>query len=88
EGPARFVPVRSSDNRIFTCFLEFRGDTIIVHDILHTRENGHWQLRVSCYQKLRLDYRRVITALRDNGMEVDTLPGENGMVVVNARKPS
>ena len=88
EGPARFVPVRSSDNRIFTCFLEFRGDTISVHDILHTKENGHWQLRVSCYQKLRLDYRRVIAALHDHGMEVDTLPGENGMVIVSARKAS
>ena len=87
-GAARFLPVRNSEDRIFTCFLEYRGDTIEVHDILHARVDGEWRLHVSQYQKLRLDYRLVIGFLQDRGMAVDSLPGKDGMIVIKATKPA
>ena len=88
EGAARFIPIRSDDQRIFTCFLEYCGDIINVHDILQVRDGGGWQLRVSCYRKLLLDYRRVAAVLRDAGMQV-TEPFEfDGMMVVEAVKPA
>jgi SAM-dependent methyltransferase len=57
EGPARFIPVRSDEGRILTCFLEYENaDTVMVHDIVHLREreNGGWKMQASCYRKLRL----------------------------------
>lgn len=88
NGPDRFIPVRSSPDRIFTCFLEFRGKTIDVHDILHTRENGEWRLDVSRYTKLRLDYNDVVESLRSEGLRVDDVLDHHGMKVIRARKPS
>lgn len=37
-GTDRFLPVRSTDDRIMTCFLEYAdADTVMVHDLIHTR---------------------------------------------------
>jgi len=35
EGERRFIPVRSDDDRILTCFLEYADSRVIVHGILH-----------------------------------------------------
>ena len=37
EGVGRFVPVRQDDRRILTCFLEYRGTTVTVYDLLYER---------------------------------------------------
>jgi SAM-dependent methyltransferase len=87
-GPDRFLPVRSDDERIFTCFLEYKGRTIDVHDILHTRQNGEWRMQVSRYQKLCLDYCDVVDALRRQALEVDDVSEHRGMKVIVARKPA
>ena len=55
EGPQRFIPVRSDENRILTCFLEYGADKVMVHDVLHERQAQGWLTRVSSYPKLRLD---------------------------------
>jgi SAM-dependent methyltransferase len=47
EGPARFIPERSDDDRILTCFLEYSTDHVDVHDVLQEREGSHWKLRVA-----------------------------------------
>jgi SAM-dependent methyltransferase len=58
QGPARFIPVRSDEDRILTCFLEYESaDTVLVHDLLHLRDRlngGGWKMHASCYRKLRL----------------------------------
>ncbi|GAA4934580.1 class I SAM-dependent methyltransferase [Streptomyces coeruleoprunus] len=55
HGPDRFIPVRSTDDRILTCFLDYvDGDTVLVHDLLHTRQDDTWHLKTSSYPKLRL----------------------------------
>lgn len=51
---ARFIPVRSDDERILTCFLEYSEDAVTVHDLLHERVDGAWRQHVSSYRKLRL----------------------------------
>ena len=51
----RFIPVQSDDQRIMTCFLEFdQPETVMVHDLVHTRGAAGWQFEKSCYRKLRL----------------------------------
>jgi 2-polyprenyl-3-methyl-5-hydroxy-6-metoxy-1,4-benzoquinol methylase len=87
-GADRFIPIRSSSDRIFTCFLEHKGKTIDVHDILHTRHGSEWQLQVSHYSKLCLDYKDVVEFIRHNHMLVDNVLDHHGMKLLRARKPA
>lgn len=88
RGPDRFIPVRSSPDRIFTCFLEYGEKTVDVHDMLYTRHADEWQLQVSRYAKLRLDYRDVVDTLRRNGLQAGLAPDHSGMKVIRAEKPA
>lgn len=54
-GTDRFLPVRSTEDRIMTCFLEYQDDdTVMVHDLIHTRSGSTWDQQVSSYPKLRI----------------------------------
>jgi SAM-dependent methyltransferase len=81
----RFIPVRSDERRILTCFLEYEEDTVVVHDILHERGGDAWETRVSSYRKLRLSPDRVIGSLETSGFEARREAGARGMVRVVAR---
>lgn len=87
EGPDRFIPIRSSEDRIFTCFLEYESDVVRVHDILQHRENGEWRLAISGYQKLRLGMGWVADTLVSEGLGIARRMEANGMLVLHARKP-
>lgn len=54
-GTSRFIPVRSDDQRIHTCFLEYGSDVVHVHDLLYTKHEEGWVFSASVYDKLRLD---------------------------------
>jgi SAM-dependent methyltransferase len=82
---ARFVPVRSDERRILTCFLEYEEDTVVVHDILHERAGDAWETRVSSYRKLRLAPDRVIASLETIGFETRREKAANGMVRLVSR---
>jgi hypothetical protein len=79
-GDQRFVPVRSDDNRILTCFLEYEPESVVVHDILHQRTPEGWQTRVSHYRKLRLSPGNLIASLQSNGFSVRSEAGMRGMI--------
>jgi predicted O-methyltransferase YrrM len=79
-GAERFVPVRSDAGRILTCFLETHGDTVTVHDIVHTHLEGGWQMRVSAYEKLRLDPQWLLRAAQDAGLNGTVTTGPRGMM--------
>ncbi len=79
-GEQRFISVRSDDERILTCFLDFNESTVAVHDILHERRQGYWETRVSAYPKLRIAPQAVAQALGNLGLEVRTESGLRGMV--------
>jgi len=85
-GNGRFIPVKSDADRILACFLEYAADHVDVHDMLHERNGGTWQLRVSSYRKLRLHPQWVSASLHDRGFAVCTEPGLAGMVRVIATK--
>jgi SAM-dependent methyltransferase len=54
-GLDRFIPVYGDQDAIMTCFLEFdRPDTVLVHDLVYSREGEQWLLHKSNYRKLRL----------------------------------
>lgn len=85
-GADRFIPIRSSDDRIFTCFLEYDEDVVHVHDILQRRVNGVWDLSVSGYRKLRIGMDWVAETLADGGLETVRRLDDGGMLVLQARK--
>jgi SAM-dependent methyltransferase len=87
QGDGRFIPVRSDERRILTCFLEYAETTVTVHDLLHQLEGGSWRLHVSSYAKLRLAPKWVVEQLSSRGLSVrrDVMPG--GMIRIAARAP-
>ncbi|UYM05783.1 class I SAM-dependent methyltransferase [Solicola gregarius] len=89
RGLDRFLPVRSDDSTILTCFLEDVGDRIKVHDLVYVRsDDGSWDLHKSSYFKLRLAPDQVGDQLARIGFEVsEARPGERGMWVLTARRP-
>jgi 2-polyprenyl-3-methyl-5-hydroxy-6-metoxy-1,4-benzoquinol methylase len=81
----RFILVKSTSERILTCFLEYSDRVITVHDILHEREHSQWRLRVSSYQKIRLAPRWIRTVLEQCGFEAVESITASGMVQLTAR---
>jgi SAM-dependent methyltransferase len=82
EGDDRFIPVRSDDSRILTCFLEYGKDRVTVHDLLHEKEQGRWRQRVSSYLKLRLGPERIFERLAKLGFVTRVDTGMSGMTRV------
>jgi SAM-dependent methyltransferase len=84
-GSDRFIPVRSDDDMILTCFLEYEPETVLVHDLLYRSQESQWQFSASCYRKLRLSENWVVDRLRATGFEIATRENEGGMVTIIAQ---
>jgi SAM-dependent methyltransferase len=87
HGVDRFLPVRSDDDTILTCFLEDAGSHVRVHDVIHQRsETGVWDQSVSSYDKLKLAPADVASLLADAGFTDPLVErGPRGLWVVVAR---
>lgn len=85
-GTDRFIPVRSDADRIMTCFLEYEPETVLVHDLIHTRRGTEWVLNKSSYRKLRLAPRWVASALEARGFSVLSNGPSGRMVMIVARR--
>ncbi len=83
----RFIPVRSEPDRIFTCFLEFVGEHIKVHDIVHVREDAHWRQKISVYQKTRIAPADVAGRLESAGLSIHEFDLNRGLATIGAHKP-
>lgn len=86
-GLDRFIPIRATDERIMTCFLEDAGDVVLVHDLIYVKHAGAWQLRKSAYPKLKLPAERVVGMLGDAGLAIEREETRHGMAVLAAVKP-
>ena len=53
-GNSRFIPVKSDENRIFTCFLEYTTNYVTVSDLLYEKEQTGWKQKVRSYNKVRI----------------------------------
>jgi hypothetical protein len=82
----RFVPVRSDDDTLFTCFLEYEPEAVKVHDLLYRRAGEGWEFKKSYYRKLRLSEAWVVEALRSAGFGEVTSGRDRGLVLVQARR--
>ena len=79
-GDQRFVPVRSDDTRLLTCFLEYEATSVLVHDILQERGADGWTTRVSHYRKLRMAIGELLALMESAGFEVRREAGVRGLV--------
>ncbi len=82
----RFIPVRSDDDRLFSCFLDYEGDYVTVHDILYTRTPQGWELKKSFYRKLRIPPQWVMRQLESIGFRTATLREERDLATIIAEK--
>jgi SAM-dependent methyltransferase len=87
-GTDRFIPVRTSDDRIFTCFLEYAPRYITVHDLVHERTTSGWKQKISAYRKLRLDRNAVASELIRHGIQIVRHELKNGMITLVGRQQS
>lgn len=82
----RFIPVKSDEDTIFTCFLEYEPETVKVHDIVYRRFKGKWELRKSFYRKIKLSKHRVEEQLTNMGFSLEEASIENGLITLIARR--
>jgi SAM-dependent methyltransferase len=85
----RFIPLRSTEERIMTCFLEYLGeDTVMVHDLVHTRSGDTWTLQVGSYPKLRISPAWLTDQCRTAGLRIQhNAIGPRGLHTITAIKP-
>jgi len=82
----RFIPVKSDDNTVFTCFLEYEPETVKVHDIVYRKNDGNWCLFKSYYRKLRLSKEWINDQLSNVGFTRIDSTVDKGFVTVIAVK--
>jgi 2-polyprenyl-3-methyl-5-hydroxy-6-metoxy-1,4-benzoquinol methylase len=82
----RFLPVKSDENIIFTCFLEYELETVKVHDIMYKKSDGEWTLFKSFYRKLRLSVEWVEEQLLKAGFNKAHSTVDNGFITIIGSK--
>jgi SAM-dependent methyltransferase len=87
HGADRFIPIRSSDEQIFTCFLDYQDDVVHVHDVLHQKQGNEWHMKISDYLKLRLNTADLDEQLVGHGLVILDRSIVDGMITVTAQKP-
>ena len=84
-GDSRFIPVRSSDERVFTCFIEeLDDDTVRVHDVLHVKSGDGFEQNVSSYNKIRLSTQWMAEQLTEAGYQPPATSVVAGMTIMSA----
>jgi len=82
----RFIPVRSDENIIFTCFLEYEPETVKIHDIVYIKDHETWKLNKSCYRKIRLSAGWVEKHLLNIGFTLQESTNSNGFQTIIVMK--
>lgn len=82
NGDERFIPVKSDEDRILTCFLEYLPTQVRVTDLLHERNKDGWQQKISSYYKFRISELQVNEILLANKMRIEFSGIENGMITM------
>lgn len=81
-GDSRFIPVKSDDNRILTCILEYGQDHVRVTDLLYEKQENEWKQKVSSYCKIRIPAAFVKNCLEQHHVQIILENSVNGMVTL------
>lgn len=82
----RFIPVKSDEKIIFTCFLEYEQNTVKVHDLVYKKEVDSWKLNKSFYRKLRLSKDWVDKQLKEIGFSQIKSTIDKGLITAIVTK--
>ncbi len=85
-GDHRFIPVKSDDERIVTCFLEYKSDKVNVTDLLYEKTENGWIQKISSYCKVRIRPSEIIQMIENNGMKVTFNESLNRMQTIIAER--
>ncbi len=85
-GDAKFLQVKSDEDKILTCCLFYEPLSVKVTDLLHYKTAHGWKLKDSSYFKLRVSPQYVESLLEENDMDVLEHKSINGMVHLIAKK--
>jgi uncharacterized UPF0146 family protein len=85
-GDDRFIPVKSDDNRILTCVLDYEKETVRVTDLLNEKTETGWKQKVSSYNKVRILTNEIVKILEANGMKIQLNQVINRMTTIIAIK--
>ncbi|HEY9302542.1 MAG TPA: class I SAM-dependent methyltransferase [Phormidium sp.] len=86
QATQRFIPVRSDESTILTCFLEYHKDIVEVYDLLYQKQGDRWLLNTSSYPKLRIDKIWLCEQLQKAELQVIRNDIINGMICIIAQK--
>jgi hypothetical protein len=86
EDTSRFIPVKSDDYRIMTCFLEYDETRVNVTDLIYEKHNGSWHQKVSSYKKLRMSQKYLVSQLQTAGFKLESQKSTNRMIHLVAVK--
>lgn len=82
----RFIPVRSDEQRIHMCYLEYLPGYVKVFDILYELEDGKWKQHVSWYPKLRIPVSLILSLFEKNNLILVKQEVIGGMTYLVATK--
>ncbi|MDR1323316.1 MAG: class I SAM-dependent methyltransferase [Candidatus Margulisbacteria bacterium] len=85
-GNDRFIPVKSDENKILTCILDYEPDFVNVTDLLHERNKDGWKQKISSYKKVRVKSNEIIEIIERNGMIVQDAQIVNRLITIIAYK--
>ncbi|TGL59310.1 class I SAM-dependent methyltransferase [Leptospira ognonensis] len=70
ESDSRFIPVKSDENQIHTCILDYETDKVRVTDLLYKKNGATWDMKISSYYKVRIRIEEILSLLLGLGFEV------------------
>lgn len=86
NGSDRFIPVKSDEEKILTCILDYNDEYITVTDLLQEKTERKWVQKVSSYKKIRLTTDRVRDSLINAGFTLASMDIISRQVHVIATK--
>jgi 2-polyprenyl-3-methyl-5-hydroxy-6-metoxy-1,4-benzoquinol methylase len=82
----RFIPIRSDENRILTCILDYETDFINVTDLLYEKNTDGWEQKISFYKKVRVKPDEIVKIIEQNNMTIQYNQTVNKMITIIACK--
>ncbi len=86
KGDSRFIPVKSDDKRVMTCFLAYSAEYVNVTDLLYEKINEEWMQFVSSYKKVRALPEEIEKYLKEAGFEIESNEVLSRMIYIIADK--
>ena len=85
-GDQRFIHVKSDDNRILTCVLDYEKEHVRVTDLLYEKNETGWEQKISSYKKIRVIPSEISEMLAANNLKIQIKSEFRGMNTLLAVK--